>query len=208
MIQFEGHQEVLYELHTRLPILNKMLMSTIQTVLFLRYTVEVLTYIHTGVTHLTSGILSLKGNVGALYEYIRVLASHKVNPLTVPSVDLHNILVKVTHDIRTNPILELPDDSDRSNWIHFSIMKVIPVIMDDFLLMILSTTLIDKSLQMDLYKASNLPALHPDSHISWKNNIWQSVNINFMLLFQQNMILESTLLLKDTFACFTKLFVL
>ena len=41
-------------------------------------------------------------------------------------------------------------------------MKVALVVMDDFLLLILTTPLIDRSLQMDLYKLHNLPELHPD----------------------------------------------
>ena len=43
----------------------------------------------------TSGNLSFTENVNVLYKYLRVLGSHKVNPLIVPSVVLHNILVNV-----------------------------------------------------------------------------------------------------------------
>ena len=62
-------------------------MSTMHVVSNLRYTVAVLTDVCTGVTHLTSGILSLKKNIDALYEYLRMLASHKMNPLFVPLVE-------------------------------------------------------------------------------------------------------------------------
>ena len=88
-----------------------------------------------------------------------MLVSHKVNPLIVPPVDLCNILVKVKHDMRTNPTLEEADDPDRNIWACFSIMKWTPVVMDDFLLVILT---IHRSLHMDLYKVHNLPALHQD----------------------------------------------
>ena len=40
--------------------------------------------------------------------------------------------------MRTNPRLEIPDDPDRNIWAYISIMKVTPVIMDDFLLVILT----------------------------------------------------------------------
>ena len=40
-------------------------------------------------------------------------------------------------------------------------MKVTPIVMDDFLLIILTIPLTDQSLEMDLYKIYNLPALHP-----------------------------------------------
>ena len=105
MVQVEEHQEALYGLDTRLLILNKSLMSTMQTVSHLRYTITVLTYVHTSVIHLTSDILNLKENVDTLHEYLRELASNKVNPVIVPPVDLHNILVKIKHDMRINPSL-------------------------------------------------------------------------------------------------------
>ena len=46
-------------------------MSTIQAVSYLRYTVVVLTDACTGIIHLNSGILSLKENVDALYQYLK-----------------------------------------------------------------------------------------------------------------------------------------
>ena len=42
-----------------------------QAITYLRCNVAVLTDVCTGVTHLTSGILSLKGNVNASYEYLK-----------------------------------------------------------------------------------------------------------------------------------------
>ena len=82
---------------------------------------------------LTSDTLSLKENEDALFEYLKMLASHTVNPFIVLPVDLNSILVKGKHDMRTNPRLELPDDPDRNIWMYFSIMKVTPAVMDDFL---------------------------------------------------------------------------
>ena len=46
-------------------------------------------------------------------------------------------------------------------------MRVSPIIMDDFLLLILTVPLVDKSLQMDLYKVNNSPALHPKLNIQF-----------------------------------------
>ena len=108
----------------------------------------------------------------ALYEYLRVLASHQVKPLIVPPDPVHSIILKVKQDIRTNPGLELPDDPDRNIWTYCSIMRVTPILLDDFLLVILTLPLINRSLQMDLYMIQNLAALHPDLGIqfsyTWK----------------------------------------
>ena len=131
-----------------------------QTVCCLRCTVAVLTDVCTGITHLTSRVLSLKENGDTLYECLRVLTSHKVNLLTVPQVDLCNILVKVKHDLRTNLRLELPDDPDR-NIKYLGIIlyhECNPVIIDNLLLVIPTIPLIDRPMQMDLYKGCNLHA--------------------------------------------------
>ena len=40
-----------------------------------------------------------------------------------------------------------------------------PIVMEGFLIVILSITLVDKSLQIDLYKVYNLPPLHPDPKV-------------------------------------------
>ena len=46
-------------------------------------------------------------------------------------------------------------------------MRVSPIILEDFLLLILTVPLVDQSLQMDLYKVHNLPALHPKLNIQF-----------------------------------------
>ena len=46
-------------------------------------------------------------------------------------------------------------------------MKIIPIVMDDFLLIILTIPLKDRSLGMNLYKVYNLPALHPELKVEF-----------------------------------------
>ena len=54
-------------------------------------------------------------------------------------------------------------------------MKVTPIIMENFLLVILTTPLADQSLVMNLYRVHNSLALHPKLHVqfstSWRVNI-------------------------------------
>ena len=69
--------------------------------------------------------------------------------------------------MRQNPRLQLPYDPDVDIWSYYSIMRVSPVILDDFLLVILTVPLVDQSLQMDIYKVHNLPALHPELNIQF-----------------------------------------
>ena len=109
-----------------------------------------------------NGCHQFKRNVDALYEYMRVLASCLVNSLIVPLDKLRKILIKVKQNVRTNPYLEVPDDPHKNDWAYYPIMHITHIVVDDILLIILTIPLIDKSLQMDLYKVHNLPALHPE----------------------------------------------
>ena len=63
--------------------------------------------------------------------------------------------------MKRNPRLQLPEDPNINIWNYYSIMKITPKVMDDCLLIILTIPLTDQSLEMDLYKICNLPALHP-----------------------------------------------
>ena len=66
-----------------------------------------------------------------------------------------------------NPRLQLPEDPNLNIWNYYTIMKITPVVMDDFLLILLTIPLTDQSLEMDLYKIYNLPTLHPKLKIEF-----------------------------------------
>ena len=104
---------------------------------------------------LTLRVISLEQNVTAMYEYLRV------NPLIIPPDSLRKVLAQVKEDMKRNLRLQLPEDPNINIWNYYSIMKITPTVMDDFLLIILTIPLTDQSLEMDLYKIYNLPALHP-----------------------------------------------
>ena len=63
-------------------------------------------------------------------------------------------------------------------WNYYTIMKITPIIMENFLLVILTIPLADQSLiiliqsitytKYNLYKVHNLPALHPQLNIQFQ----------------------------------------
>ena len=116
---------------------------------------------------LTLGIMTLDQNVNAVYEYLRVLSTRQVNPLIIPPDNLRKVLAKVKKDMNRNPRLKLPEDPNLNIWNYYTIMKITPVVMDDFLLILLTIPLTDQSLEMDLYKIYNLPTLHPKLKIEF-----------------------------------------
>ena len=81
--------------------------------------------------------------------------------MIIPPDSLRKVLAHVKEDMKRNPRLQLPEDPNINIWNYYSIMKVTSIVMDDFLLIILTIPLTDQSLEMDLYKIYNLPALHP-----------------------------------------------
>ena len=54
----------------------------------------------------------------------------------------------------------LPYDPQTEIYKFYEVMKITPVVVEDVLSMLLTIPLIDKSLQMNMYKVHNLPALH------------------------------------------------
>ena len=111
--------------------------------------------------------MSLQENVNAIYEYMWVLSTRKVNLLTIPPDALRKVLVQAKEDMKWNPRLTLPEDPNVNIWNYYTIMKITPIIMENFLLVILMIPLADQSLVMNLYKVYNLPALHPKLNIQF-----------------------------------------
>ena len=147
-------------LQVQLAQVNQTLMNTMKAVQFLRYTVVVITDVRIILSKLTLGVMGLQQNVKAIYEYLRVLSSKQVNPLLIPPDALREVLAHIKDDMKRNPRLQLPEDPNINIWNYYPIMKIMPVVMDDFLLIILTIPLTDQSLEMNLYKVYSLPALH------------------------------------------------
>ena len=99
---------------------------------------------------------------------MRVLSTRKVNPLVIPPNALRQVLAEAKEDIKQNPRLTLPEDLNINTWNYYTIMKITPIIMENFLLVILIIPLACQSLVMNLYKVHNLPALHPELNIQFQ----------------------------------------
>ena len=154
-------------LQVQLAQLNKTLIATLEDAKFIKYTVAVITDVRIILAKLTLGVISLQQNVNAIYEYLRVLSSKQVNPLIIPPDALRGVLANIKDDMKRNPRLQLPEDPNVNIWNYYPIMKITPIVMDDFLLIILTIPLTDQSLEMNLYKVYNLPALHPELKVEF-----------------------------------------
>ena len=168
MTQVREHKNALYDIDNRLMFVNKTLMTLIKvSTLSMTYHELIAVEARIVLSRLNNGIISLQENVDKIYEYLRTMASHEVNPLVLPPEALRKVLQSIKEEMRQNPRLQLPYDPDVDIWSYYSIMRVSPVILDDFLLVILTVPFVDQSLQMDIYKVHNLPALHPELNIQF-----------------------------------------
>ena len=117
------------------------------------------------INHMYTAIYALKEDIDALYEYLRVLSTQQLNPLIIPPDILHQVLDQVKDGIQSNAQLALSEDPSQNIWTYYNIIKVTPIVMDDYLMVILTIPLIDLSLDVNLYKVRNLPMLHPQLQI-------------------------------------------
>ena len=100
-----------------------------------------------------------------LFKYMRALGSQELNPMIIPPDILKNILHKIEKDIKSHARLKLCEDPETNIWSYYGTIKLTPIVLEDYLMLILTVPLIDQSLHMNLYKVHNLPMLHPTLHV-------------------------------------------
>ena len=57
------------------------------------------------------------------------------------------------------------EDPEINIWSYYGTVKLTPIVLVDYLMLILTVPLVDQSLHMDLYRVHNLPMLHPTLHV-------------------------------------------
>ena len=161
MHQVDRHSEMLYEMDTRLPILNKTLQHLMWTVDALRYEHTVIHYFQTRIYRVYTSLYALHEDIDALYEYMRILASQELNPTIIPPDVLKTLLHRIENDIKSNARLKLCEDPNTNIWSYYGIIKLTPIVLQDYLMLILTVPQVDQTLHRNLYRVHNLPMLHP-----------------------------------------------
>ena len=85
--------------------------------------------------------------------------------MIIPPDILKKILHKIEEDIKSHARLKLCEDPETKIWSYYGMVKLTPIVLEDYLMLILTIPLIDQSLHMNLYKVHNLPMLHPTLHV-------------------------------------------
>ena len=99
MHQVSRHSEMLYEMDTKMFIINNTLQHIMWTIDALRYESDILHYIQTRIHGVHTSLYALRGDTESLNEYMRALASQELNPMIIPPDILKKILHKIEEDI-------------------------------------------------------------------------------------------------------------
>ena len=96
----------------------------------------------------------------------RILKNARAEPNDYPPPDiLKNILHKIEKDIKPHARLKLCEDPETNIWSYYGTVKLTPIVLEDYLMLLLTVPLLDQSLHMNLYKEHNLPMLHLTLHV-------------------------------------------
>ena len=95
MHQVSRHSEMLYEMDTKMFIMNKTLQDIMWSIYFLRYESDVIHYFQSRILRVHSSLYALRGDVDSLYEYMRALASQELNPMIIPPDILKRYFTKL-----------------------------------------------------------------------------------------------------------------
>ena len=116
MHQESRHSEMLYEMDTKMFIINKTLQDVMWSINVLQYESDVIHYFQTRIYRVHTSLYALRGDTASLYDYMRALASQELNPMIIPPDILKRILHKTKEDIKSNAKVKLCEDPETNIW--------------------------------------------------------------------------------------------
>ena len=165
MHQVDKHNEMLYEMDTKMTIMNKTIQHIIWNLDTMRYETNLLHFFQNKLYRVYTSLYALQSDTKSLFKYMRALASQELNPMIIPPDILKNILHRIETDTKSHARLKLCEDLETNIWSYYGTIKLTSAVLEDYLMLILTVPLIDQSLHMNLYKVYNLPMLHPTLHV-------------------------------------------
>ena len=153
------HDKMLYNIQVRLSKMDHTIKIMQDMIQFNWLANNMILDAHVVINRLITGLIVLKNNVERIYRYLNVIASKEINPVMIPPPPLREMLAEVKEEMKQNPRLELPYDPQNEIYKFYEVIKFTPIVIEDVLSLVLTIPLIDRSLQMNVYKVHNLPAL-------------------------------------------------
>ena len=161
------HDTQIYRLQYGLLVVEDGIKETIEVSNFQIYTSYHVSIAQTILARLQMGTVSIENNIDKIFEYLRIMSSHKATSSVIPPVALRRLLVKIENRMRSNPRLRLPYDPRAGEiWKYYSVIKITPVVMDKMLVILMTIPVLDKSLELNIYQVHNLLAIPPGHEVA------------------------------------------
>ena len=162
-----SHDTQIYRLQYRLLVVEDGIKEMIDVSNFQVYTSYHVSIAQTILSRLQTGTVSIENNIDRIFEYLRIMSSHKATSAVIPPVALRKLLVKIENCMRSNPRLKLPYDPRAGGiWKYYSVIKITPIVMDKMLVILMTIPVLDKSLELNIYQVHNLPAIPPGQEVA------------------------------------------
>ena len=107
MQQVDKHSEMLYEMDTKMTIMNKTLQQIMWTLDAMQYETNLLHYFQNRIYIVYTSLYALQADTESLFKYMRDLASQELNLMIIPPDILKNILHKIEIDIKSHARLNM-----------------------------------------------------------------------------------------------------
>ena len=161
------HDTQIYGLQYKLLVVEDGIKEMIDVSSFQVYTSYHVTIAQTILSRLQTGTVSIENNIDKIFEYLRIMSSHKATSAVIPPVALRRLLLKIENRMHTNPRLQLPYDPRAGGiWKYYSVIKITPIVMDKMLVILMTIPVLDKTLELNIYQVHNLPAIPPGQEVA------------------------------------------
>ena len=156
------HDKQIYDLQVRMMRLEEGLQEMTDTTNFHIYATHQINMAQATVFRLQLGLGTAEANVERIFEYLRVMATQRASPVVIPPVALRDLVKRIRAKLRPNPRLSLPYDPDTVGiWKYYQVIKITLVVIDKLLVILLTLPILDSTLELNVYRVHNLPAIPP-----------------------------------------------
>ena len=154
------HDKQIYSLQTCMVRLEEGLKQLTDVTNFHIYASHQVNVAQAAVFRLQLGLGAAEANVDKNFEYLRVMTTQRASPAVIPPIALRDLLRTVRAKMGPNPRLRLPYDPDTEGiWKYYKVIKITPVVIDKLLVILLTIPIIDSTLELNIYRVHNLPAI-------------------------------------------------
>ena len=120
MAQVSRHEEMLFELDMKMHIMNETLCKIMRSLSQVCYENDLLDYIQLRINCMHNAMHAVKEDVDTFYEYLHILATQRLTPVTITPNILGSLLHHVQEEIKSNTHLCLAEDPDSNVWAFYT----------------------------------------------------------------------------------------